>query len=117
VQLGAVNSVMGVAQTLIFIPLGVIRDRFNLRKIYLFSIAMLVFAPLLYALALSWQVISRAILISGLHDVGSCVLICDMSLPPWDRATGKALCEGTGALPTMLAPIDGRRVHKSDIYR
>jgi MFS family permease len=105
VQLGAVNSVMGVAQALISIPLGVIRDRFNIRKIYLFGVAMLVFVPLLYAVAPSWQIISLAILLSGLGMmVGSCVLICDLSLPPRDRATGKALCEGTGALPTILAP-------------
>ena len=105
VQLGAVNSVMGVAQAMISIPLGVIRDRFNIRKIYLFGVAMLTFVPLLYAVAPSWQIISLAILLSGLGMmVGSCVLICDLSLPPRDRATGKALCEGTGALPTILAP-------------
>jgi len=105
VQLGAVNSVMGVAQSIISIPLGVIRDRFNIRKIYLFGVAMLVFVPILYALAPSWQLISLAILLSGLGMmVGSCVLICDLSLPPRDRATGKALCEGIGALPTILAP-------------
>jgi MFS family permease len=105
VQLGAVNSAIGVAQSIIAIPLGVIRDRYNIRKIYLFGVAMLVFVPLLYAVAPSWQVISLAILLSGLGMmVGSCVLICDLSLPPRDRATGKALCEGTGALPTILAP-------------
>ena len=105
VQLGAVNSVMGVAQALISIPLGVIRDRFNIRKIYLFGVAMLVFVPLLYAVAPSWQVISLILLLSGLGMmVGSCVLICDLSLPSQDRATGKALCEGTGALPTILVP-------------
>ena len=105
VQLGAVNSVMGVAQAIISIPLGVIRDRFNIRKIYLFGVAMLVFVPLLYAVAPSWQVISLILLLSGLGMmVGSCVLICDLSLPSRDRATGKALCEGIGALPTILVP-------------
>jgi len=105
VQLGAVNSVMGVAQALISIPLGIIRDRFNIRKIYLFGVAMLVFVPLLYAVAPSWQAISLIILLSGLGMmIGSCVLICDLSLPSRDRATGKALCEGTGALPTILIP-------------
>ncbi len=105
VQLGAVNSVMGVAQALISIPLGIIRDRFNIRKIYLFGVAMLVFVPLLYAVAPSWQVISLILLLSGLGMmVGSCVLICDLSLPSQDRATGKALCEGIGALPTILVP-------------
>ena len=105
VQLGAVNSAWGIAQSLISLPLGLIRDRFNIRKIYLFGVGMLIFVPLLYALAPNWQLIAVAILLSGLGMmVGSCVLICDLSLPPKDRATGKALCEGTGALPTILAP-------------
>ena len=105
VQLGAVNSGWGIAQSLISLPLGMIRDRFNIRKIYLFGVGMLIFVPLLYAIAPSWQLIAIAILLSGLGMmVGSCVLICDLSLPPRDRATGKALCEGTGALPTILAP-------------
>ena len=105
VQLGAVNSAWGVAQSIISLPLGLIRDRFNIRKIYLFGVGMLILVPLLYAVAPSWQLIAIAILLSGLGMmVGSCVLICDLSLPPEDRATGKALCEGTGALPTIFAP-------------
>jgi DHA1 family multidrug resistance protein-like MFS transporter len=105
VQLGMVNSTIGVAQSMISIPLGVIRDRFNLRKIYLLGLAMTVFVPLIYAIAHSWQLIIVAVLISGLGSlIGSCVVICDLSLPPSDRATGKALCEGVGALPSILAP-------------
>ena len=61
--------------------------------------------PLLYAVACSWEFIIPAILISGLGmRLGSCVVICDLSLPNEDRATGKALCEGIGALPTLFAP-------------
>ena len=105
IQLGAVNSAWGFAQSLISLPLGMIRDRFNIRKIYLFGVALTILEPLLYAVAPNWQVVSLAILVSGLGMmVGSCVLICDLSLPPQDRATGKALCEGTGATPTILAP-------------
>ena len=105
VQLGAVNSAWGISQSIISIPLGVIRDRFNLRKIYLFGVGLLVFVPFLYAIASSWNIIAVAILLSGLGMmIGSCVIICDLSLPPEDRATGKALCEGIGALPTILAP-------------
>lgn len=67
---------------------------------------MLMFIPLLYAVAYRWEFITPAILISGLGmRLGSCVVICDLSLPNIDRATGKALCEGLGALPTLLAPI------------
>jgi len=105
IQLGAVNSALGIAQSIIAIPLGVIRDRYNLRKIYLFGVGLLTLVPLLYIIAPSWELIALAILLSGLGMmVGSCVIICDLSLPPHDRATGKAICEGAGALPTILAP-------------
>jgi MFS family permease len=105
VQLGLVNSASGIAQTLISPPLGIIHDRLNIRKIYLTGVALLTLVPLLYALATDWRLIAPAILISGLGmRLGSCVIICDLSLPPRDRATGKALCEGAGALPTILAP-------------
>lgn len=105
VQLGAVNSAWGISQAIISIPLGVIRDRFNLRKIYLFGVGLLTFVPLLYALAPGWELVASAILLSGLGMmIGSCVIICDLSLPTEDRATGKALCEGIGALPTIFAP-------------
>lgn len=105
VQLGAVNSALGVAQALISPPLGIIRDRYNIRKIFLAGVALLVTVPLIYALANDWRLIALAILISGLGMmIGSCVIICDLSLPPQDRATGKALCESIGALPTILAP-------------
>jgi len=61
--------------------------------------------PFLYAIAHNWQLIILAILIYGLGTrLGSCVIICDLSLPNEDRATGKALCEGIGALPTLFAP-------------
>ena len=106
VELGTVNSASGISTTLISMPLGYFQDRYSVRKIYLVGVALLTFVPLLYAVAYSWEFITPAILISGLSmRLGSCVVVCDLSLPNIDRATGKALCEGLGALPTLLAPI------------
>ena len=105
VQLGAVNSASGLGTTLISLPLGYFQDRYSIRKIYLLGVSILVLVPLLYAVASSWEFIAPAILISGIcMSLGSCVIICDLSLPNKDRATGKALCEGIGALPTLLSP-------------
>ena len=104
-QLGAVNSASGLGSTLISLPLGYLQDRYSVRKIYLLGISILTLSPLLYALATSWELVIPAILIAGLClRLGSCVIICDLSLPNKDRATGKALCEGVGALPTLLSP-------------
>ncbi len=105
VELGTVNSASGLGSTVISLPLGYLQDRHSVRKIYLAGVALLTLVPLLYAVAYRWEFIVPAILISGLGmRLGSCVVICDLSLPNEDRATGKALCEGIGALPTLFAP-------------
>jgi len=105
VELGAVNSASGLGSALISLPLGYLQDRHSIRKIYLIGVALLSFVPLFYAMAYRWEFIVPAILISGLGmRIGSCVVICDLSLPNKDRATGRALCEGVGSLPTLLSP-------------
>lgn len=105
IELGAVNSASGLGSTLISLPLGYFQDKYSVRKIYLVGVALLTLVPLLYAVAYRWEFMVPAILIAGLGmRLGSCVIICDLSLPNEDRATGKALCEGLGALPTLFAP-------------
>ena len=101
-QRGTVNRVMGDARALISIPLGVIRDRFNLRKIYLFGVAILVFVPLLYAVAPSWQVISLVILLSGLGMNGG-------QLRPQPTAPGQD--HRQGAVRGNRRPADHARPH------
>ena len=105
VELGAVNSASGIGSALISLPLGYLQDRYSIRKIYLIGVALLTLVPLFYAMAYRWEFIVPAILISGLGmRIGSCVVICDLSLSNKDRATGRAICEGIGSLPTLLAP-------------
>ena len=106
VQLGAAQSAAGLAGTIISLPMGIAQDRYSLRRIYLAGITLLTIAPLLYAIAPSWQWLIPGVALLGLgHRLGSCSVICDVSLPNRDRATGKALCEGVGSLPTLLGPI------------
>jgi MFS family permease len=105
VELGVVSSASGLSGALISPPLGWMRDHYSLRKIYVIGVGLLAVVSLLYAVAYSWQFIAFAILVSGLaSSLSSCVVICDLSLPSRDRATGKALCEGVGALPALFAP-------------
>ncbi len=105
VQLGAAQSAMGFAGILISLPLGFAQDRYSLKKIYLMGITLLSVAPFLYAVAPHWKWLIPAVLLMGLGQrLGACSVICDLSLPNCDRATGKALCEGVGALPTLFGP-------------
>ena len=104
VELGIVGSASGLSGALTSPPLGWMRDRYSVIKIYVIGVGLSAVVSLLYAVAYSWQFIAFAILISGLaFSLSSCVVICDLSLPSRDRATGKALCEGVGALPALFA--------------
>lgn len=104
-QLGAVRSTAGVAGMAISLPLGIAQDRYSLRRIYLVGITLLTLMPFLFAIAPSWQWLIPAIVLMGLGlQLGGCSVICDVSLSNRDRATGRAICEGFGALPTLFAP-------------
>lgn len=101
VELGTSN----LAGAIISPPLGWMRDHYSIRKIYVIGVGLLASVSLLYVVADSWQFIAFALLVSGLAlSFGSCVVICDLSLHNIDRATGKALRECVGALPTLFAP-------------
>lgn len=106
VQLGAAQSAAGLAGSLIALPMGIAQDRYSLRRIYFAGITLLTAAPLVYAVAPSWQWLIPGVILLGLgHRLGSCAVICDVSLPSRDRATAKALCEGVGSFPTLFGPL------------
>lgn len=103
VDLGSLNSVMGLVTALIALPRGWLEDRFNLRKIFIISVALFTFSPLFYALANDWIWIIPAMFLSVFSF--PCATICDFSLKSGDRGVGKALCESIGSAPSLVAPI------------
>ncbi len=108
VQLGWARSAAGISGTLISLPLGIVQDRYSLRKIYLTGISLWLLVPLFYGVAPSWEFVIPGVFLAGLAQrLGSCAVICDVSLKNRDRATARSLCEGVGAFPTLLAPLLG----------
>lgn len=106
VQLGEVNGIGALIRTLIATPIGWIQDRYSLRKLFTIGVGLLVIVSLCYAVAFDWKMIIPAILLEQFAmRQGSCVIICDVCLERKDRATGKALCEGIGSTPSLIAPI------------
>ena len=101
-QLGSLNSVTHLTSTIVSSPLGWIQDRYSLKKYFIISIGLFTFVPLIYALAQDWVWIIPAMLLTVFS--WPCPTICDVSLKKTDRATGKALCEVVGSIPSLFAP-------------
>lgn len=105
VQVGLVNSAGGIGSGIMSIPIGWLQDRYSLKKIFIFGLSLFALSSLLYASASSWLIIAPAIFLTNFATrVGGCMTICDICLKNEDRATGKALCEGAGSIPSLLAP-------------
>jgi MFS family permease len=104
-QLGTLNSLAGLANTALAIPVGSMHDRYSLRKLFIFGSGIVVVASLLYAIAYDWTMVIPAIILTKLNMRFHCSIICDLSLENKSRATGKSLCEGIGSTPSVFAPI------------
>lgn len=102
IQLGSLNSVTPLASTIVSGPLGWIQDKFSLKKYFIISIGLFTFVPLIYALAQNWIWVIPAMFLTIFS--WPCTTICDVCLKKRDRATGKALCEVVGSIPSILAP-------------
>lgn len=104
-QLGLLNSVWGFTFSLSSLPMGWFHDRYGLKKIFLTGIGIKLISPLIYALATDWIMLIPAMITLSLGQViGSCMIICDISLNRKDRSTGKSICESIGMIPSIFAP-------------
>lgn len=106
IELGFVNSVSATMAALISIPTGWLQDRYSLTKMLIIGLGVATIVPLFYALASSWLVIIPAIILAQFAmRWGNCVVICDSHLRREDRSAGKAICEGVGNIPSLVAPM------------
>jgi MFS family permease len=106
VELGFINSISRGIAALISIPTGWLQDRYSLRKMFIIGLGISILASLFYATASSWLIIIPAIILAQVATQwGNCVVFCDFHLHREDRSAGKALCEGIGNIPSLVAPI------------
>ena len=105
-QLGLLNGAAGLTNSIASAPMGWLQDKHSLRKIFLIGVGIMVIAPFIYALATDWIMIIPAVIILAIGQVvGSCMIICDISLKTEDRSTGKSICESAGMVPSLFSPF------------
>jgi MFS family permease len=109
-QLGAVNSVGGLAAAAIAAPTGWLADRYGIRRILLLGTPLLALGALIFALAPNWMIILLAFLLARLAlrmVMTVCPMVCGSCLKSEERATGMQLCDTLSAVPRLVAPVVG----------
>lgn len=112
IQLGIVNSFSNVSGAIMAAPFGWLQDKYSLRKIFFIGAAVSLVVTSIFALATNWVMIILAMVLSALvtqrasggPSIGSCHIICDVSVKSEDRSTCKGICDGFFALPSLIAP-------------
>ena len=109
-QLGAVNSLGGLAGAVAALPTGWSADRYGLRKTFLLGTSLLALGALLFALATNWMVVIPAMIIATLAVrilETACPAVCGSCLSNVERATGMQLCDTVSSAPALIAPLMG----------
>jgi MFS family permease len=107
-QLGLVNSIGGVASSLISLPTGWLADRYGIRRMFLLGIPLVAVGSLIFFLSHDWLMIIPALFITllSLQILNTvCPMVCGKYLKKTDRATGMQLCDTISAIPSLISPV------------
>jgi MFS family permease len=106
--LGYINSISGVANTLLSIPTGVIADRVGIKNVFLLTLSISALSALVFGAANTWQVAAIAFALSAVAftlDRTTCPMICGSTLASDERVTGMGICDTVSFFPQLIAPI------------
>lgn len=107
-QLGLINSIGGIAGTVIAPPTGWLADKYGIRKVFLIATPLMVLGSMLFTVAWNWIAAIPALLLISLAEellMIACPMVCGSYLKSEERATGKQLCDAISTLPGLFAPM------------
>lgn len=110
VQLGLVNSVGGVAGSVISPITGWLADRHGVKRIFTLATPLMALGALVFAVARDWVMVLPAIIIATLAlrmMMTACPMVCGSCLQNEERATGMQFCDTLSAVPRLVAPFLG----------
>ena len=108
VQLGLVNSVGGVAGSVISPVTGWLADRHGVKRIFTLATPLMALGALVFALARDWVMVLPAIIIATLALrmlMTACPMVCGSCLQNKERATGMQFCDTVSSIPRLVAPL------------
>ena len=107
-ELGYVNSVGGLASTMVTLPVGWLADRYGIKRILLTALPLMAVGYAVFGLAQGWEITMAALVLASMSAAMAmtvCPMICGNTLESPERATGMQLCDTLAALPRVVAPV------------
>ncbi len=107
-EIGYVNSVGGLASTLITLPVGWLADRYGIKRMLLTALPLMALGYAVFGIAQGWEITMVALVLTSLSTAMAstvCPMICGNTLASAERATGMQLCDTLAALPRIIAPV------------
>jgi len=107
-QLGIVNSIGGIAGTIVTPFIGWLADKHGIRKMLLLGTSLMTLSALFFTAAYDWIMTIPATFIFLLATqwlMTICPMVCGSYLKNEERATAKQLCDTLSAIPTIAAPM------------
>lgn len=107
-ELGYVNSVGGLASTLVTLPVGWLADKYGIKRILLTALPLMAVGYAVFGLAQGWEITMAALVLASMSAAMAmtvCPMICGNTLESSERATGMQLCDTLAALPRVVAPV------------
>jgi len=107
--LGYLNSISGLVNTVIAIPIGITADRVGIKRVLIIYMLLSIVGTAIFALAYSWEVAAIALVLSSsVYVLGGtvCPMICG-SLSTAERVTGMGICDTISFFPQLIAPMVG----------
>jgi len=107
--LGYLNSVSGLVNTILSIPIGLAADRLGIKRVLVAYMLISIASAAIFAFSVGWEMAAVALVLSGsvwILDRTVCPMICG-ALPSSERVTAMGICDTISFFPQLIAPIIG----------
>lgn len=107
-ELGYVNSIGGVTNTILSVPVGLLADRHGIKKMMFISLSLMALGYAIFGSATNWQTIALALIsvsVANLIQMNVCPMVCGSCLRSVERTTGMQICDTVAAIPRLFAPV------------
>jgi MFS family permease len=107
-ELGYVASIGGIAFALITLPVGILADKYGIRRIMMAALLLMAGGYAIFGGSTTWEMTAAALVLTSISwemTMNVCPMICGASLESVERVTGMQLCDTVAALPRLFAPI------------